>query len=67
VIGVLSGSVTANHFRKLLPDEYVKVFCIGLSLAAANKCSAAIAGKVIVECIITDPEGKILGRSDAQR
>ena len=67
VIGILGRSVTANHFRKLLPAEYVNVFCDRLSLVAAGKCSAAIAGKVMVECITTDPEGTILGRSDAQR
>ena len=67
IICVLSRSVTANHFRKLLPAEYINVFCNGLSLLAADKCSAAVAGKVMVECITTDPEGTILGRSDAQR
>jgi len=67
IITVLSRSVTANHFRKLLPSEYVNVFCDRLSLVAASKCSAAVAGKVVVECITTDPEGTVLGRSDAQR
>lgn len=66
VIDILSRSVTANHFRKLLPPEYVNVYCDRLSLAAAAKCSAGVAGKVSIECIITDPEGTILGRSGAQ-
>jgi len=67
IISVISKSVTANHFRKLLPAEYVNAFCNGLSGLAAGKCSAAVAGKVMVECITTDPEGTVLGRSDAQR
>ncbi len=66
VINILNRSVTANHFRKLLPAEYVNIFCDRLSMAAADRCSAAVVGKVMVECITTDPEGTILGRSDAQ-
>lgn len=65
VIDLLSRSVTANHFRKLMPPEYVGVFCDGLSQAAAEQCCKAVSGKIVVQCVTTDPEGTVLGKSDA--
>jgi cobalt-precorrin-5B (C1)-methyltransferase len=62
----LRTAVTANHFRKLLPFEHLGTFCDELCNEAAKRCSAAVDGKVVVECIITDPAGTILGRSDAK-
>jgi cobalt-precorrin-5B (C1)-methyltransferase len=66
VVAVLRQSVTANHFRKLLPPHATEEFCARLCVLAAKKCSAAVKDRVMVECVITDPVGVILGRSDAK-
>jgi len=66
-IRVLREAVTANHFRKLLPPEHTKNFCDKLCLLAARKCWKWVQSKVEVECIVTDPEGTVLGRANAQK
>ncbi len=65
-IQVLREAVTANQFRKLLPPEYSGSFCNSLCLLAAKKCGEHVNGKVQIECIVTDPEGAILGRASAK-
>ena len=64
-VEVLGKAVTANHLRKLLPAEHIKRFCDALCRLAAQKCREHTAGQVEVECIMTDPEGVILGRASA--
>lgn len=61
----LSEAVTANHLRKLLPPQYMRDFGNSLCQIAAQKCVESVDGKLKVECIITDPEGTILGRASA--
>lgn len=65
-ISILKEAVTANHFRKLLPQQYFMDFCDRLCLLAAKKCFEQAGGKVEIECIVTDPEGAILGRASAK-
>ena len=61
----LSNTVTANHFRKLLPAEHLKKVCSQLCRLAAQKCREHVTEKVEVKCIMTDPAGVILGRASA--
>lgn len=65
VLERLRNSVTANQVRKLLPGEYAGTFCSKLAAMAAAKCREAVSGRIEVTCIITDPAGAVLGRSDA--
>jgi cobalt-precorrin-5B (C1)-methyltransferase len=67
IVEELRPAVTANHFRKLLPPEYLGICCNELCTEAARRCSATVQNRVVVECIITDPVGTILGRSDAKQ
>lgn len=64
MITVLQGAVTANHFRKLLPAEHTEHVFSQLCWLAARQCREKIDGKLEIECIMTDPEGVILGRAD---
>ncbi|MDP2730463.1 MAG: cobalt-precorrin-5B (C(1))-methyltransferase [Dehalococcoidales bacterium] len=64
-VEALGKAVTANHLRKLLPAEHIKRFCDALCCLAVQKCREHTAGQVEVECIMTDPEGVILGRGSA--
>lgn len=64
---VLKEAVTANHFRKLLPSRHTKDFYFRLCLLAVEKCLERVRGKVEIECIVTDPEGTVLGRANAKR
>lgn len=65
-VQVLRETVTANHFRKILPPEHTRKFCDQLCLLAARRCSGEIGEKLEVECIVTDPEGTVLGRANAR-
>jgi hypothetical protein len=62
----LKGSVTANHLRRLLPEQYVQSFCDKLCQLAAEKCREKTEGKLRTECIMSDYNGVILGRSHAK-
>jgi cobalt-precorrin-5B (C1)-methyltransferase len=66
IVQAVKEAVTANHFRKLLPAQYLRIFCDKLCLLAAQKCRTATGNKVTVECIVTDPEGVIIGRANAK-
>jgi cobalt-precorrin-5B (C1)-methyltransferase len=61
----LKAAVTANHFRRLLPQEYSKDFCDRLCRLAAVKCRNRTGGKLGVECVISSYDGAVLGRADA--
>jgi len=61
----LNGSVTANHLRRLLPEQYVTRFCDKLCELAAKKCRDKTKGKLKIECIMSDYNGVILGRFHA--
>ncbi len=63
-LGLLRQAVTATHFRRMLPPEYLERFCTKLCLLAAKKCRQSVDGKLRVECVMTDSEGLILGRAD---
>ncbi|MDP2731178.1 MAG: cobalt-precorrin-5B (C(1))-methyltransferase [Dehalococcoidales bacterium] len=60
---VLEKAITANHFRKMMPPEYMERFCDELCRLASVKCREHVAGKLNTECIMTDPNGTILGRA----
>lgn len=64
-VKALGESITANHFRKLMPADHMKRFCDELCRLAAEKCREHTAGKLEIECIMTDPDGLILGRASA--
>lgn len=64
-VEALGKAVTANHLRKLLPPEHIKRFCGTLCRLAAEKCRGHVSEKLDVECIMTDPDGVILGRASA--
>lgn len=62
----LKEAITANHLRRLLPEQYVQEFCDKLCRLAVEKCSEKTEGKLRIECIISDYNGTILGRSHAE-
>lgn len=64
-IKLLREAVTANHFRRMLPPEYMKDFCDKLCLLAARKCRERGGEKLEVECIMSSYDGDILGRAHA--
>lgn len=64
IMGLLGSSVTANQVRKLLPDRFIRPYCNRLAEIAAVRCRAGVGNKIEVDCIISDPAGLILGRSD---
>ncbi|MBI2860999.1 MAG: cobalt-precorrin-5B (C(1))-methyltransferase [Chloroflexi bacterium] len=66
IAATLGGAVTANHLRRMLPPGKVREFCDRLCLMAAENCQAA-GGEIEVQCIMTDPEGAIIGRGRAGR
>tara|TARA_B100000315_G_scaffold247880_1_gene277176 strand:- start:182 stop:1282 length:1101 start_codon:yes stop_codon:yes gene_type:complete len=66
MVKVLQESVTANHFRKMLPAEYTECFSNKLCLLAARKCREHTKGKLEIGCIMSDYEGVILGRGNAR-
>ena len=66
VLRVCRDAVTANHFRRILPLDYIPDFCDKLCLLAARKCSEHTGGELEVECIISSSDGVILGRGDAK-
>jgi cobalt-precorrin-5B (C1)-methyltransferase len=59
-------AVSANHFRELLPAEYLNDFAAILCKLAALKCRDSVQGEVEIECIMSDYYGVILGRADAK-
>jgi len=61
---ILEKAATANHFRKLLPAEYQTAFYNSLCKLAALKCREAVNNTVEIKCVVTDPEGVILGKSE---
>ena len=63
----LNGAVTANHFRRMLPEQYAREVFNRLCRLAAQKCREHVHGVLDVECIMTDPDGVILGRADAAK
>ncbi len=65
-IKALRQAVTANHFRKILPPGYAGDFYSRLCLLAAEKCAELVGGKLKVECLVTDPDGSLLGRGSAK-
>lgn len=60
---VLSGSVSANHFRQVIPANNVQRFDEYLCLLAARQCRESIDGRLEVECVMSDYDGHILGRA----
>lgn len=64
IVKVLREAVTANQIRKLLPLEYAADFSNNLCRLAAEKCRDYVDARVEIECIVTDPEGAILGRAN---
>ncbi len=66
IIQTLKNAITANHFRKLIPRQYLRNFCNRLCQYAIKKCKVETGNKIIVECIITDPDGTIIGKADAE-
>ncbi|MBN2239899.1 MAG: cobalt-precorrin-5B (C(1))-methyltransferase [Dehalococcoidales bacterium] len=63
LISKLEESVTANQFRRLLPEEFSGKFCEALCNLASCKCREHAGGRFPVRCILSDYEGNILGRS----
>jgi cobalt-precorrin-5B (C1)-methyltransferase len=63
---VLCGAATANHLCKMLPAEMIHKFCNTLCTLAATKCRESVSAIVEIECILSDPQGTILGRADAR-
>ena len=61
----LKEAVTANQLRRRLPEQYVRIFCDRLCELAVQKCSDKTKGKLIIECIMSDYDGTVLGRSHA--
>lgn len=61
----LKTAATANHFRRMLPQEKSREFCNELCRLAAEKCREKTGGKIGVECIMSDYNGVILGRANA--
>ncbi|MBI2848355.1 MAG: cobalt-precorrin-5B (C(1))-methyltransferase [Chloroflexi bacterium] len=59
----LGKAITANHFRKLMLAEHLTKFCDELCRQAAKKCRQHVSGTLDIECIVTDPDGVILGRA----
>ena len=66
MLKALQETVTANHFRRMLPPAYVQEFCDKLCLLAAVKCQEKTGGELQVECIMSDYDGTILGRASAK-
>ena len=62
----LRNAVTANHFRRMLPLEYVPEFCNRLCSLAAEKCRDALHSTLAIECIMSSYDGIILGRGNAK-
>jgi cobalt-precorrin-5B (C1)-methyltransferase len=62
----MKGAVSANHFRELVPSEYLARFASMLCKLAARQCSDSVRGEVEIECIMSDYEGAVLGRANAQ-
>jgi cobalt-precorrin-5B (C1)-methyltransferase len=62
----LNTAATANHFRRMLPPEYVRRFCDRLCQLAAENCRDRTGGKLGVACIMSDYDGTILGRTNAE-
>ena len=56
---------SAGHFFSLLPVACLPEFSRKLCLRAARECRRFTNEKIRVECIMSTPEGKILGRADA--
>ena len=67
IVKPLRKAITANHFRRMLPPEYTRDFGDGLCRLAARNCREKTGGKCVVECIMSDAEGIIIGRADAGR
>ncbi len=63
----LNGAVTANHFRRMLPEQCAGEVFNRLCRMAAQKCREHVDGVLDVECIMTDPEGVVIGRADAAK
>jgi len=61
----LKGAVTANHLRRMLPEPYERKFCDKLCRLAAEKCLEKAGSKLEVSCIMSDYNGKVLGKSHA--
>ncbi|MFH1650519.1 MAG: cobalt-precorrin-5B (C(1))-methyltransferase [Chloroflexota bacterium] len=61
----LKTAVTANHLRRMLPEPCVPRFCDELCRLAAEKCRKHTGGRVAVDCILSDYDGAVLGRSHA--
>ncbi|OGO24981.1 MAG: hypothetical protein A2144_10310 [Chloroflexi bacterium RBG_16_50_9] len=65
-INDLKEAVTANHLRRILPEQYIKKFCDKLCQLAAVKCYEKTEGKLEIDCIMSDYHGAMLGRSHAR-
>ena len=63
----LKTAVTANQIRRLLPEQYVRVFCDRLCSLAVEKCRNYIYGKSDIECIMSDYNGSMLGSYYAEK
>ncbi len=61
VINELAKAISANHFCQVIPAEHKGRFADKLCLLAARKCRGSINGKLMVECVMTDYDGIILG------
>jgi cobalt-precorrin-5B (C1)-methyltransferase len=63
----LNETVSANHFREIIPDEYLGCVADRLCYLASVKCWEYIGKKLTVECILSDYNGIILGRAAIEK
>lgn len=66
-VGGLQSAVTANHLRRMLPEEYIGAFCDRLCLLAAGKCSEKVNNAFAIECIMSTFDGIIIGRANVEK
>lgn len=64
VVSKLETSVTANQFRRILPEEYTEIFCSRLCRTASQQCRKTARGAFPVTCIMSDYNGNVIGRYD---
>ncbi len=63
----INETVSANHFREILPAEYLNCIAEQLCYMAGVKCWESVDKKLAVECVMSDYDGNILGRATIEK
>ncbi len=59
----LGATISANHFREVIPAEYLSCVAGRLCYLACMQCRENAGKKLAVECILSDYSGTVLGRA----